>query len=97
LLCTPLIVYTTMATLKHELWVDPEGLDTFLLAGPLRDDARKQLPAGSKLIWTVEAGSHFDAMSKYYKYRGLGKYESDQAWDFKPYPEEWLKAQKNKS
>jgi hypothetical protein len=82
-----------MANLKHELWIDPEGLETFCLAGPKGEAARKLLPPGSKLVWTVEAGSHFEAMSKYYAHKGWGKYESDQPWDFEPYPEEWLKDQ----
>ncbi len=83
-----------MAILKHELWVDPEGLDTFCLAGPMGDDARKLLPDGSKLVWTVDAGSHFEAMTKYYSHIGLGKYETDHAWNFQSYPDEWLKVQR---
>jgi hypothetical protein len=80
-----------MTTLTHELWVDPEGLDTFCLAGPMGDEARSLLPAGSKLVWTVDAGSHFEAMTKYYKHIGLGEYKSDHAWDFEPYPDDWHK------
>ena len=83
-----------MAILKHEIWVDTEGLDTFVLAGPMGDDARNLLPAGSKLVWTVEAGSHFEAMTKYYVYRSWGTYTTNQAWDFEPYPDEWLKIQR---
>ena len=61
----------------HELWVDPEGLDLFCLAGPLGGGARSLLPQGSVLEWTVEATSHFDAMTRYYKYREYGEYTTD--------------------
>ena len=86
-----------MAILKHELWIDTEGLETFCIAGPSGEGVRKLLPAGSNLVWTVEAGSHFEAMSKYYNYIGWGKYETDQVWDFEPYPEDWLKTQQSES
>jgi hypothetical protein len=58
----------------HELWVDPEGLDTFCLSGKAGDAVRALLPNGSRLEWTVEAANHFDAMTAYYAYRGLGIY-----------------------
>lgn len=64
----------------HELWVDPEGLDSFALSGSDGDAQRALLPEGSTLEWTVEAVSHFDAMTKYYEYRGLGRYTT-------PYPD----------
>ena len=51
-----------IATLRHELWEDPDGLDTFCFAGPDGDGARDCLPPGSRLVWTVDAASHFDAM-----------------------------------
>lgn len=76
--------------LKHELWVDKEGLDTFCLSGKRGDEARKHLGNGAKLSWTVEAESHFEAMTAYYKYRGYGVYTTDQEWDMQPYPEEWF-------
>ena len=85
-----------MAILKHELWIDPEGLGTFCLAGLRGEAVRKLLPVGSKLTWTIEAVSHFEAMSKYYNYMGWGEYKTDQAWDFEPYPDDWLEAQQNK-
>ena len=68
-----------MAILKHELWVDTEGFDRFFPAGPMGDAARNLLPAGSKLVWTVEAGSHFEAMTKYYRHKGWGTYTTNQA------------------
>lgn len=79
--------------LKHELWEEDGGTElTFCLAGPRGDGARKLLSSDAKLIWTVEAGSHFEAMTKYYKFMGWGEYTTDQAWDMQPYPEECLKA-----
>ena len=84
-----------MAILKHELWIDPDGLETFCLSGPMGNEVRRLLPTGSKMVWTVEAGSHFEAMSEYYHHIGLGEYKTDQAWDFEPYPDDWLKVQQS--
>lgn len=63
--------------MKHELWVDPEGLDLFCLSGAGGDAARALLPTGSTLEWTVDAASHFEAMTAYYLYRGYGIYASE--------------------
>ncbi len=41
------------------------------------DDARKALELGSRLVWTVEAASHFEAMTKYYAHMGWGEYTTD--------------------
>jgi hypothetical protein len=43
----------------------------------------------ARLIWTVEAGSHFEAMTAYYEFMGWGKYTTNQEWDYQPYPEGW--------
>ena len=76
--------------LKHELWEEKEGGGwTFCLAGPRGDGARNLLGPNPKLIWTVEAGSHFEAMTAYYKFMDWGEYTTDQDWDMRPYPEEW--------
>ena len=76
--------------LKHELWEENEGQElTFCLAGRHGDDARKLLSPDAELIWTVEAESHFEAMTAYYKFMGWGEYTTDQEWDIHPYPEEW--------
>jgi hypothetical protein len=69
----------------HELWVDRNGLDTFCLAGPMGDGARALLERPAELVWSVEAGSHFEAMTLYYEFRNRGEYTSDQAWDFVSY------------
>lgn len=75
--------------LKHELWDEGDGLWTFCLSGKCGDDARKLLSPNAKLIWTVEAENHFEAMTAYYKFQGWGEYTTDQEWDTKPYPEGW--------
>lgn len=73
----------------HELWDDPEsdGRYTFCLAGPMGDDARSTLSPSAQLTWTVEAESHFEAMTLYYAHQGWGTYTTDQEWDFKTYAE----------
>ena len=78
--------------LKHELWQDSDedgGDLTFCLAGHLGDSARKLLGPNAKLIWTVEADSHFEAMTAYYKFMGWGTYRTDHKWDMQPYPDDW--------
>jgi len=75
--------------LKHELWDEGDGQSTFCLSGKCGDDARKLLSSNAKLIWTVEAESHFEAMTALYKFQERGEYTTDQEWDMKPYPEEW--------
>ncbi|HXM35757.1 MAG TPA: hypothetical protein VN920_11255 [Pyrinomonadaceae bacterium] len=74
--------------LKHELW-EKDGLNAFCLAGPQGDAARKLLGSTAKLIWTVEAVTHFEAMTEYYKFMGWGEYTTDHEWDRQPYPDEW--------
>jgi hypothetical protein len=73
----------------HELWDDPEdeGRFTFCLSGPRGDDARTKLSPAARLVWTVEAESHFDAMTRYYQHQGWGTYSSDQEWDHSSYGE----------
>ncbi|MFD2166058.1 hypothetical protein ACFSJY_07230 [Thalassotalea euphylliae] len=63
--------------MKHELWSNAEELDTFCFAGELGSEARRDMEPDSKLVWTCEASSHFEAMTKYYEFRGWGKYSSD--------------------
>jgi hypothetical protein len=60
----------------HELWTEPEGVQSFFLSGPSSEAIRKLLHPDAKLVWTVEAESHFEAMTKYYEYMGWGKYTS---------------------
>ena len=69
----------------HELWVDEENLNTFIFAGKYGEKARSLLSKNAKLEWTVKAENHFEAMSKYYKYRNFGEYKSDFNQDHLPY------------
>lgn len=76
--------------LKHELWEEDGGASyTFCLAGPRGDGARSHLSPDAKLIWVVEAGSHFEAATAFYNYMGYGEYTTEHEWDYQPYPEEW--------
>jgi hypothetical protein len=54
--------------LNHELWLEPDGLELFVVSGPHGDEARALLEPGSKLVWEVCADSYFDAMTQYYAY-----------------------------
>jgi hypothetical protein len=72
----------------HELWIESEQEQTFCLAGLLGEDARKLLTPQAKLVWTVEANSHFEAMTLYYAYMGWRDYTTDYPeWDKKSYKE----------
>jgi hypothetical protein len=75
----------------HELWSDPEpatgGYFLFCDAGPRGDQARGQLSPRARLVWTVEAASHFEAMTLYYEHQGWGTYTTDQEWDRVTYAE----------
>ena len=83
-----------MANLKCELWIEGD-LETLCLAGPMGDDARALLSPEARLVWTVEGGSHFDVMTKYYAYLGRGPYKTNHEWDYQPYPDEWLTIQQS--
>jgi hypothetical protein len=83
-----------MATLKHEVWRDSDGLPMCCLAGPDGDNARRLLGENASLVSTIEAGSHFEAMTKYNEFLGREPYTSTQASDHAPYPDEWLQRQR---
>ena len=86
-----------MATLKHELWSEPDGQWTFCLAGQMGNAARAALSANAQLVWTVHADSHYEAMSKYYKHQGWGEYTSAFVEDSIPYKIEWKELQERSS
>ena len=75
----------------HELWSDPDpdtgGEWTFCLAGPRGDQARATLSPNAKLVWTVEAANHFEAMTFYWEHQGWGTDTTDQERDRKSYAE----------
>ena len=70
---------------KHEVWEDPEGLTTLCLADKRGDDCRKLLEPDSKLIHTLYASSHYDAMTIYYKFMNWGIYTTEFEVDKLPY------------
>ena len=76
--------------LLHEHWIDDsDGGHMFCLAGPGGDAARASLQDGARLVWTCEAGSPFEAMTKYYEHQGWGEYQSDyEELDRRPYVDE---------
>ena len=72
----------------HELWEDPgsEGRYRFCLAGPHGDQARSMLSSSARLTWSVEADSHFQAMTLYYEHMDWGTYTTDQGGTVAPSP-----------
>lgn len=81
-----------MAKLKHELWEDTgeNGYAdlTFCLSGSHGRPGEGLLSPDAKLIWTVEAESQFEAMTKYYAFMNWGEYKCQHEADKIPYPEE---------
>jgi len=86
-----------MATLIHEIWeeYDEHGqpLPGVCHAGPGGDGFRKLLAPNARLVRTFEAGSHFEAMTIYYRLYGWGEYTTD----YEPYPQAWAKEQHGES
>ena len=60
--------------MKHELWMESEQEQTFCLAGPQGEAARALLSPSAKLVWTVEATSHFEAMTLYHQHMNWGPF-----------------------
>jgi hypothetical protein len=87
----------TMVTLVDEVWIDPEGLPGLCLAGPLGDGFRQLQGPGSKFVATIEASSHFEAMTKYNAMLGRGAYATDCESDRAAYPDEWQITQRGGS
>ncbi|WP_245477553.1 hypothetical protein [Bradyrhizobium guangxiense] len=83
-----------MVELTHEIWVqvDDSGqqLPSCCLAGPHGDDFRKLLGPGARLIHTFKAGSHYEAMTIYYRFLRQGPYTTEHPWDMQPYPRHWV-------
>jgi hypothetical protein len=83
--------------LQLEVWEDigesGESLPALVYAGPLGDESRRSLRPKARLLTTIWAGSHFEAMTAYYRLMGWGEYTTDQPRDYQPYPEEWLLTQ----
>jgi hypothetical protein len=45
------------------------------------------LSAEARLVWTVDASSHLEAMTRYYEHQDWGVYTTDQEWDHTSYEE----------
>jgi hypothetical protein len=86
-----------MAILVHEIWEDvgDDGgvLPGLCLAGPDGEAFRNLLRRDARCAGRFEAGSHFEAMTIYYRHYGWGRYTSDLASDREPYPEGWSERQ----
>ncbi|WP_431259171.1 DUF6881 domain-containing protein [Roseateles chitinivorans] len=82
-----------MAQLLHEVWEVPDEqgqwLPSLQLAGPDGDAARTRRGPGARLVTTLRAGSHFEAMTRYYALQEWGAYTTHHAQDYWPYPDEW--------
>ena len=63
-------------------------------SGDLGEEVRVWLEEGSKLIYSFDANSHFDAMTKYYEFMGWGIYEIEFEIDKAPYNFEELHRKK---
>jgi hypothetical protein len=88
-----------MASLLHEVWEEPDEngqvLEGLCLAGPEGNAFRALLGESACLIATFEAGSHAEAMTRYYSMYGRGKYVATHSSDYYPYPEERQLRQKH--
>ena len=84
-----------MAELVHEAWIgDGDAGPTLCLAGPDGKIAReKMVGPNPKLLFTIKAGCHFEAMTLFYQRMGFGTYSTDRPEDHEPYPEEWAARQ----
>lgn len=76
-----------------ELWEDVDG-PALLYAGPRGDGSRRLLSPNPRLVTTIWASSHFEAMTIYYQLLGRGEYRTDQPWDHQPFPQEWVREQR---
>ena len=62
-------------------------------AGRRGEAARGLLGPKARLLATIEAGSHFEAMTIYNRYLGREPYRTDQPSDYDAYPDNWLEKQ----
>jgi hypothetical protein len=82
-----------------EVWEDfgddGQSLPSLLYAGPRGEESRRLLLGPkARLVTTIWAGSHFEAMTTYYRLMGRGEYHTNEPWDHQPYPEEWILEQR---
>jgi hypothetical protein len=83
-----------------EVWEhlqDGQWLPSLLTAGPRGEGARRLFRQDSddaRLVGTIWAGSHFEAMTIYEGLLGRGKYSTHEPSAFEPYPVAWLLEQR---
>jgi hypothetical protein len=82
----------------HEIWMRPDEHGQLLPAclpfGPAGDGARALNEPGSSCVFVFWANSYFEAMTFYYSFLGFGTYTTNEEWDYKPYPQDWLEEQR---
>jgi hypothetical protein len=71
--------------IKHEVWLDKEGLTCLCLSDERGNDAREMLGEGRQFIHSFYASSHFEAMTIYYQYMDWGEYKTIFEIDKEPY------------
>ncbi len=82
-------------SIRHDVWVDEEGLTTLCYAGNLGGESRSTLQGGERLLYSFFANSHYEAMTKYYQFMKWGVYVSEFEEDKLPYNQhEWRKRAK---
>ena len=72
-----------MPKIIHEVWYGHEGqceTDAVIVAGPHGDQARSMLPDDAVIVHTFEAETPYEAMQKYYDFRGFGEYKPSPEW-----------------
>jgi hypothetical protein len=86
-------------TLLLEVWEHRtdggQSLTSLEFAGPRGHASRAHLPPSARLLTTIRASSHYEAMTRYYSLMGWGTYTTAQPSDYEPYPEEWVEEQRN--
>ncbi|MGE0638021.1 MAG: hypothetical protein AB7P01_16375 [Bacteroidia bacterium] len=84
-----------MATIKHDIWKDSEGLTMLCFSDELGEESRTHLKPDSKIIHTFYANSHYDAMTKYYVFMDWGVYKTEFEIDHEPYDIEELTSRRH--
>jgi hypothetical protein len=70
---------------KHELWKEEDADATEYAFFLSRHRDMQQLGPNAQLIWTVDADSYAEAMTKYYEFMDWGKYKVMSPEDWEPY------------
>jgi hypothetical protein len=75
-----------LAPIKHEVWINNQGLTTLCRGDKRRDECRRLAQEeDSKIIHAFYANSHFEAMTLYYQFMGWGEYTTTFESDELPY------------